>query len=339
MKTSKKYNLSTITLLIAAFLLGGCGIFDIIEARKLARAGNDLYLESDYLGAITKYKKALALDDNTPNIHLNLGYAYFSIYDPDSKQEIKRQAAKEAVAAFSTHLLQHPEDENARVFQIKTLLKAAPKDAQLATQAYNLFIDLLEKNPTDDEARQYLITLFIDSKRYEDAVKFFSPELAKNPDDIETMKILAIIADKSDRIQEAIEWYWRRAANTKDIENKASLFYEVGTFTWNLLHYQPDRIEGVEIFKLIDQGIEACRRAMELKEDYAEAMTYANLLYLKRALYEPEEIARTWDQTIAFDLRSQAGKILVERKKMQNEPEKLKAQKDKPKEKTTTLKK
>ena len=319
-----------LVLLLAVLpLLGaGCGLVDTIQARGLAREGNALYLKSDYRKAIEKYLQALELDPDTPNLQLNLGYSYFSIYNPNSESEQDRQAAREAVKYFSEHLKRHPKDENARIFEIKTLLTAAPSDPELADRALKTFLKMLQENPKDHEARQYLITLFIDCKRYEDAVKFFEDDLRRKPDDIETMKILAIIADKSDRIQEAIDWYWRRAEVTEDREKKAMLFYEIGTYTWNMLHYQPDRVTGPAAIKIADQGIEACRHAMQLKEKYAEALVYANLLYLKRAVYESEEAGRTWDHAIAFELRVEAGKILGERKKKAEQAKLEEKQKD-----------
>ncbi len=295
-------------------LLSGCGLFDSIEARQIARDGNSLYRASDYRGAIKKYKEAVALDPETPNVHLNLGYSYFSIYDPTSQSEQDKNAATLAVAAFDEHFKRQPDDEDARVFQIKILLSAAPNDQELADEAHALFLEMLKKNPNDHEARQYLITLFIDGKRYEDAVAFFAKELTKKPDDIVTMKILAIIADKSNQQQDAIDWYFRRVDAVPEAENKAVLLYEVGTYAWNLLHYHPEKAGGVLAIKLADQGIGACLRAMKLKKNYAEAMVYANLLYLKRALYETEEIARTWDNALAYEMRIKAGKILKARK-------------------------
>ena len=74
-------------------------------------------------------------------------------------------------------------------------------------------------------------------------------------------------------------------------------------------------MKGVDAVKLADQGIEACKQAMALKEKYAEAMIYANLLYLKRAMFEPDEQGRAFSQFEAFELRKEAGKILMERKK------------------------
>jgi tetratricopeptide (TPR) repeat protein len=298
-----------------ALAVTNCGVFDTIKARKLAREANKLYNDSKYLEAVAIYKQAIALDKDIPNIYLNLGYTYYNIYDLAEKGQADQNAAEEAVTAFDEHLKKSPQDENARNFQIKILLKASPSNKKLADRAYQTFVDMLAKDPSDKEARQYLVTLFIDCKRYEDAVKFFEKDLQKNPNDVETMKLLAIVADKSDRIQEAVDWYWRRADTTAEPEKKAMYFYEVGTYAWNLLHYAPDRATGVNAVKLADQGIEATLKAISMKDKYAEAMIYGNLLYLKRLPFETEEQGRYWDQNLAFDLRTEAGKILAERKK------------------------
>lgn len=300
---------------VPAFSAGACGLTDTIKARQLAREGNALYITSDYHGAIKKYIEARRLDPDTPNLFLNLGYSYFSIYTPESADLQDKRAAHEAIIAFEEHLKRFPNDENARSFKIKTLLKAAPYDVNLANQAKDLFIEMLHKNPTDREARQFLINLFIDCKRYDDALDFYKPVLQAKSDNIETMKILAIIADKSNYIQEAVDWYWQRAVVTQHPEKKALFFYEVGTYIWNLMQYQPDRVTGIAAIRLIDQGIEAAKRATKLKEKYAEAMVYANLLYLKRAQFEPDEISRSWDLEAAYELRSEAGKIISERNK------------------------
>lgn len=297
-----------------ALLSVGCGALDTVKARQLARDGNALYRASDYHGAIAKYREAIRIDPATPNVYLNLGYALFSVYDPQSDKPESRDAATEAIAAFDQHLLRSPGDDKAKSFRIKILLRAAPKDRAAADKAYALFSELLTQNPQDSEARQFLVTLFIDCRWYEKALKHFEPALRQRPDDLETMKILGIIADKSGETQAAIDWYRRRAEATANPASQAALLYELGTYVWNLMQYQPDRAKGLEGIRLADQGIEACRRAMALKADYAEAMVYANLLYLKRGPLEANEQARYFDENIAFQLRTEASKILSARK-------------------------
>ena len=309
---SKGRSLTAAALVV--LVASACGAFNTIKARQLAREGNALYRSSDFRGAIAKYRQAIELDPATPNVYLNLGYSLFSIYDPQSKETADRDAASEAIKAFDAHLKQAPKDEKAMAFRIKILLRAAPNDPAMADRAFELFKDLLAQNPKDAEARQFLVTLFIDCKRYRQALEYFQAALEKNPDDIEIMKILGIIAEKSGETQEAINWYRRRAETVPDTKAKASLFYELSAYVWKVLQYQPDKAMGAAALRLADQGIEASRRAMSLKEENAEAMVYANLLYLKRALYEPLPVGRRFDETIADDLRAQGTKIINARK-------------------------
>lgn len=321
MTKKRPFIIFTLCACVLAYSICSCGLTDTIKARQLAREGNALYNASDYHGAIEKYIEARKLDPDTPNLFLNLGYSYFSIYAPEAADVQDRQAAHEAIAAFEEHLRRFPNDENARSFKIKTLLKAAPYDVKFANQAKDLFIEMLRENPSDHEARQWLINLFIDCKRYDDALDFYKPVLQTTSDTIEAMKILAIIADKSNYLQEAVDWYWRRAMVTQEPEKKALFFYEVSTYIWNLLQYQPDRVGGMVAIRLVDQGIEAAKRATKLKDNYAEAMVYGNLLYLKRAQFEPDELSTSWDLEAAYDLRSEAGKIISERRKEDPQPD------------------
>jgi len=294
--------------------VSACHPIDTVRARRTARDGNGLYRSSDYRGAIAKYKEAIALDAETPNVYLNMGYALFSIYNPDSEQAVDRKAAALAIIAFDEHLRRSPDDEKVKAFRIKTFLRAAPRDKDLADQAVVVFTDLIKKNPADVELKQFLVTLFIDCQRYKQALEYYTPRLQEKPDDVETMKALAMIADKSNEIEAAVAWYRRRAEAVAKVEDKAPLYYELGTYVWNLLHYAADRVQVVQGLRLADEGIEGCKKAMALKPEYAEAMAYANLLYLKRANYEPTEAGKLIDQTLAFNLRTEAGKILMARK-------------------------
>jgi tetratricopeptide (TPR) repeat protein len=296
--------------MVLAALGSACHPLDTIAARRIARDANAAYRALDYPGAIAKYREALALDPATPNANLNLGYALFSIYNPEATDDTERLAAAEAITAFERHLEATPDDARAKIFRIKILLRAAPHDPAIADKAFAHFSELLAQNPLDRELRQYMVSLFIDCKRYKQAVEYFTADLKTNPDDIETMKALAIIADKSGEPFEALRWYRQRAEIVNEPAQKAVLFYELGTYAWNMLHYQPDRMLGVEGLRFSDLGIEACNRARALNDPYPEAMVYANLLYLKRALFEPTSEGKYIDQMLAYDLRAKAAALM-----------------------------
>jgi tetratricopeptide (TPR) repeat protein len=292
----------------------GCGLPDVIGARRLAREGNTRYLKGDYRGAIESYLEAQKIDPETPNLYLNLGYSYFSIFRPDERGDHGIRYAVDAIDAFEKHLERNPKDQAARVFEAKILLKAAPFDKAIADRALKVFLGLLEKDPGDVEARQYLISLFIDCQRYDDAVAFFGPQLEKHPGDTDAMKVLAVIAERCKRTRDAVSWYLRRAEVAPRPERKAELLYEVGTYIWGLLHYHPERVSGGDAQALIEQGLEATRQAAALKKDYAEAMVFTNLLLLKRVDHDTTEEAKYQDQVAALALRKAAERILYRRK-------------------------
>lgn len=293
-----------------AVLLPACGLFDKLDARRTAREGNTLYASADFKGAVEKYRAAIALDPETPNVYLNLGFALYNLYRPDSSDELEKNAAAEASKAFAKHSQVDKKDTKAMTFRIKTLLRAAPEDPALADEAQALFESMLVKSSTDAEARQYLVAVFVEAKRYRQAVLYYQPELDKNPTNIEAMKILAIVADKSGLVDEAIHWYRKRAEVTTDKAARAVLEYETATYVWNLLHYSPDRTAGVLGLRWADLGIEAAKRAIALKPDYGEAFVYANLLYLARAGRESTDHGREACQRVAYELRTEAAKLL-----------------------------
>jgi Flp pilus assembly protein TadD len=314
-------SLPSLALILVLVPSAGCHLIDEVRARRTAREGNTLYRAADYQAAIVKYQAALALDPSTPNAHLNLGYALFNTYDPDSREERDRGAATLAIAALDQHLSRAPDDEKARAFRVKIYLRAAPRDAELADVAFVTFTRQLEQHPADTELRHALITLLMDCRRYEQAVDYFRPHLKAHPDDTEAMLALALIADKSGKLDEAIMWYRRRADAVIDRDQNATLNYELGTYVWNLLQYAPEHLQRLQGLKLADQGIEGCRRAMAAREDYAEAMAYANLLYLKRAGYEPNEEGAILDQSIAARFRAEASRILLAREEARAQAE------------------
>jgi Flp pilus assembly protein TadD len=291
-----------------------CHPIDTIRARRIAREGNTLYRGGDFRNAIAKYRQALRLDPNTPNAHLNEGYALFSIYNPGSSDEMEKHAARAAVEMFNQHIKRHPKDERAKTFRIKTYLRAATSEPELAQEAYNVFTEDIKEHPNDVELKHFLVTLLADLKDYKRAVEYFAPRLKEKPDDLDIMKSLAIVADKSDQFDDAAHWYWVRAEHGQDNAAKATMYYELGTYAWNTLHYRPDVAFGLAAFKLADAGIAGCRKAMQLKSEYAEAMAYANLLYLKRAIYEVTDEGKEIDEALALDLRNDAAKIFNARK-------------------------
>jgi len=61
---------------------------------------------------------------------------------------------------------------------------------------------------------------------------------------------------------------------------------------------------------LIDEGIKALEKAIELKPDYVDAIAYMNLMYREKADLEADPSARNADVAKANDLNAQANNLI-----------------------------
>jgi len=245
---------------LALLFLSGCRE---LQARRHAREGNRLYSEGNYAGAVDQYRVAQALAPELPVITLNEGLACRQLIVPRAKSAENQKAVQCALDAFDR------------------LKRLAPHDAR---------------------AKQlYLQTLF-DADEYERLVAVYTERLQSNPSDLEAVNGLVEVYSRSDRWDDALHWMTRRAEISK---NDADAQYAVGVFIWRRLFdrggsgdratYDPradaglrpvfgqDEIAGGERLRLADQGISYLQRALAIRPNYREAMTYLGLLYRQRS--------------------------------------------------------
>lgn len=227
-------------VLIVAFSLIGALSCSQFSAKIDVKQGNDLYAAKKYEEAISKYKSALQKDPNLSIVWLNLGLSYMALYVPGS-----------------TH----------------------PKDVEFASQAINAFKQYLKFYPDDPKVNEYLITMYLNAERMDDAIAYFEDHLKKNPQDVETMQKLAFIYAKAGKFDEAFHWYQER---TKVQPNDAEAWYTVGVICWERVYKFMD-VSAEDKAKLIDVGMNALNRAIQINPKYAEAYLYINLLYREKA--------------------------------------------------------
>ena len=236
------------------------------------REGNAAYRTGDYRAAATRFRAAIRLEPSLATAHLNLGMTNLALFAAAPKGTGRNRLAGDAIAALQRY-------------------------AKL--------------RPGDSRPSAMLLSLWIDSGRFDEALGYFRARHEKNPRDGETVKLLGVISSKAGRFDEALSWYVRR---TELSPRDAEAHYAVGTLCWERLH---DRavIAGGERLRIADVGIAALARATELRSDYAEAWTYLNLLYRERALGQPSEDARQQDLTAANRHYQRALQLLRARRK------------------------
>lgn len=249
-------------LLAALFVaLTGCSE---LRARNLAREGNQHFRDGDYAAAVRAYSASERLYP-LPVVAFNHGLACRQLMLPGAKSATNERSVECALAAFE---------------RLKKL------------------------NPSDARAEQlYQQTLF-DADRFEALSTLYRARLQVAPNDPAALNALIQVYSRWDRWNDALHWTLERARREAQ---SAEAQYAVGAFIYNRLFSRgggaeqssfdprstqapralpvsaPGDITGPERSLLAQQGIDHLQKALELRPNYADAMTYLGLLYRQKS--------------------------------------------------------
>src|SRR2546428_8159426 len=224
----------------------GCeGIVDPLKANFAAKQGNDLYKAQDYQKAVEWYRYSLYLNPELPIAYHNAGLAFMALYKPGSHH---------------------------------------PKDLYFSQQAIDHLVRFLNYEPDNEEAKNQLLTVFLQAERYDDAAKFFEGEMKDRGSDPEVAsrlaQILGMIYAKKGDFDSSLEWYKKRADIQQD--NPEAL-YTIGQLCWDKVYHAGITMDLEKRKELVEMGMDYLQRAADKREDYFEATSYINLMFREKA--------------------------------------------------------
>lgn len=211
-----------------------------LRSRDALNHGVQAYKGAHYPEAVEDFKTAVQLDPENATPRLYLAIAYMSQYIPGAE---------------------------------------SPENMQFATEAKTEFMKVLDKNPSDVTALNYLASL--------------NYQQAQGMPDLE---------QKIKKLDEAKEWYLKLIA--ADPKNKEG-FYSLAVIDWvkwyaawmraradlGLKPEDPGPIKDKKVkadlemqySSIIDDGIKNLQRALDIDPNYDDAMAYMNLLIREKA--------------------------------------------------------
>lgn len=224
----------------------GCQrVVDQFKAKQLIRKGNAYFKEQLYEDALKQYEEAAKLDPSEVRLRKFVAMANMAIYSPGS---------------------QHPKDVAA--------LEAAIKN----------FKEYLAARPDDEGAAKFLVTTYMNSRRYDDAIQYFKDWIKVHTGDKQAVQTIAMLYAKKGDFDQSMEW--QENLSKLDPSN-AEVFYTIGVTCWDKSYNTPaSELDGEARKAMIDKGMAALEKANSLREDYFEAMLYVNLLYREYAKLE-----------------------------------------------------
>ena len=182
----------------------------------------------------------------------------------------------------------------------------SPKNQQFGETATDAF----EKYLADEKVEEYLMSMYVNSKQYDDALAFVEQKQAERPEEAAKFTQYKInIMMQAGRLKQAFQL----AQQLPDNERRANALASIGQNVWDKSFRDPGTMSLEEKNAFIDMGLNALKQALELKKDSSEAMIYYGLVLREKAKLETDEAKKqeliqtaTEYQKKAIELRQKA---------------------------------
>lgn len=247
-----RFGSASVAALALAVHTAGCGApVERLRARLDLKRGNLSYLAGDHRAAIAHYERALSHVPTLSRACLNRAYSEVALFRTSVDPEARRVLADSAVASFQRY---------------SQLVGAGHGDGA--------------EGPNGERIEQHILTLYLDSAQPEKASALLESRLQRHPHDMATLQMLANLAVEQGELDGALQWHRRRL----ELEPQNPVgYYALAVMAWQFSYHS--RIAAERRPALLDEGLQAVQRALELRPDYFEALVYANLLYREKAKY------------------------------------------------------
>jgi tetratricopeptide (TPR) repeat protein len=224
-----------------------------LQARVELKKGNSLYVQEQYSAAMVEYQKGLELDPSDTFAWRSVGLSALALYRPGDD---------------------------------------SPKNLEYGRIAADAFEKYLKENPEDAKVQDYLMSILVSSKQYQQALAFVDQLQQQHPNeanDPKWNKYRVNVLIQAGRLPDAEQL----ALKTPGPEQPVSL-YSIGVEAWHKV-FNNNTIDFATKQQLVELGLRALRKAVEIKPDYFDAMFYLGLELREKAKLETDGNARTAD--------------------------------------------
>lgn len=285
---SKRSSAASVTLFIGlSVTLAGCGYLNEVRAMKAFKDGNKAYTASDWRAAVQEYEHARELNPENGAIYFYLGNSYDNLYRPARKGEPANdellQKAVENYKIASEKLTEEtvPKRSLALEFLVAAYGPDKLADPTAAEPVVKRMIELAPNEPTN---YFQLAKIYEDSGEYQLAEETYLKGRDARPNDPTVYGTVAAYYNRQGDFEKLVENLKKRI----ELEpQNPEAHYTLATYYWDKAS-RDFRLSDAQKRELVLEGLAAVNKALEIKADYVEAMTYKGLLLRTQALVEKD---------------------------------------------------
>jgi tetratricopeptide (TPR) repeat protein len=292
-----------VALAIGLGASAGCGKYSYsnLKAMKAFKDANVAYQAQDWKKAVDRYEDAIEANPDlsaggvTP--YFFLANSYDNMYKPARAGEAENDAYIHK--AIENYKISAQKDTGQMRTRAMEYLVAAygPEKLNDPAQAEPIVAQMIQMEPNEPANYFYLAKIYEEAGRYEDAEKTLLKAKEVKPNDPAVYTTLSAFYNKQGDFPKTMEALHQAA----DLEpNNPEGYQRIGVFYWEKA-FRDHRLPKPEKVEYLRKGVEALDKALSLNPNYAEAMTYKNILLRLQAnettdRKEQERLIREADQ-------------------------------------------
>jgi tetratricopeptide (TPR) repeat protein len=256
--------------------------------------GNQMYQQQDYKAASEKYEETLAgcrgsgADCTDPK----LTYAYFFLgnsYDNQFRPARRGEAGNDAMLTKAIDNYKKSaeveQDPKIKKLAMEYLVAAyGPDKLNDPSQAEPILRRMIELEPSEPSNYTYLSRIYEENGDYDQAEQLLVKAREMKPNDAGVYVTLAAFYNRQGEFDKTMEALHARAEREP---NNPEAFYTIATYYWEKA-YRDFTTSQADKVKFVQAGNDAIDKAIKLKSDYPEALTYKNLLLRVQANLEKD---------------------------------------------------
>lgn len=275
-----------------AVSVAGCGKIGTLKARMSFKDANALYQSQDYKAAAAKYEETInncrGSEDtcNDPQLtaaYFFLGNSYDQLYRPTKRGDATNDEYMNKAIANYRKSAEVEKAANIRQLAMQYLVAAyGPDKLNEPDQAEPVIMRMIEMDPKDPTNYFALARIYSDNGDYEKAEEQYLKAKEVKPNDPQVYSQLASFYEMQgqfDKMMDALK------ARLEQEPKNPEVYYTIATKYWEKAYRDFTTPEADKV-KYAQEGIVNVDKAIELKSDYFEALSYKNLLLRVQANLE-----------------------------------------------------
>jgi tetratricopeptide (TPR) repeat protein len=269
----------------------GCSQVGMVQARRDFKAANAAYQQQDYKRAAEMYEQTLQEDPALIEAYFFLGNSYDNQFKPSRRGDAANDAflekavknytvASEKLSAGST------EDQKKLGKLSLEYLQAAYGVDKLndPAKAEPIVQKMIQLEPGEPSNYFVLAKIYEDAGAYPEAEQTLMNAKAAKPSDPSVYMTLAGYYNRQGQFDKTIDALEQRA---KVEPTNPEAFQTIAAYYWDETRGDSS-LTDAQKREYIAKGVEAADKALSLKTDFVEALTFKGLLLRQQALVEKD---------------------------------------------------